>query len=410
MIRASLLLFLAAAPGASTLQDTEPFEVTELISPVEGPSGMPHLARGADGRLYLSWVALRGKESGALRFAVLEDGRWSAPRTIAEGTSWFLNWADFPSLQAHSDGTLLAHWLERLGQDTYAYGVRVALSADGGATWTRPAFLHEDRSAAEHGFASFVPLGGRTFGAIWLDGRAAGGHGHGGPGAMRLYFRTVAPAATSSEADGAALGPEVLLDERVCDCCPTALLRLADGGLVAAYRDRTAAEVRDVSLVRSPDGGATWSEPVPLAEDGWEIPGCPVNGPRLVRDGETLAAAWYTGAGGGAGRVLVARGPADAPGTGRGVDAGAPEGRVDAVFCRGELVVAWLGHDEGRAAWMLRALPPEGAPTEPFVLTDVSAGRASGHLRLAADGDDVIAAWTDPASGSVTTARIVRLD
>jgi hypothetical protein len=62
-----------------------------------------------------------------------------------------------------------------------------------------------------------------------------------------------------------ALGPEPVLDGRVCDCCQT------DGALagdtaVVVYRDRSEAEVRDMSVVRFVDG--RWSEPRPLTQDG----------------------------------------------------------------------------------------------------------------------------------------------
>ena len=127
-----------------------------------------------------------------------------------------------------------------------------------------------------------------------------------------------------------------------------------------------------------------------------------------------MAAAGYTGAGGGAGRVFVSIGSPgsldETPALSRRADEGAPEGRPDAVFCRGELILGWLEHEEGRAAWRLRAFPPDGPPTQAFVLAEVAAGRESGHLRLATDGDDVIAAWTDPGTGSVVTARLRRAE
>ena len=86
-------------------------------------SAEPYLASAPDGRVVMSW--LEPLDGGtALRYAVLEDGAWSAAITVAQGDDWFVNWADFPSLALAPDGTLAAHWLAKVGDDPYAYGVR----------------------------------------------------------------------------------------------------------------------------------------------------------------------------------------------------------------------------------------------------------------------------------------------
>ncbi|MGH7445651.1 MAG: exo-alpha-sialidase, partial [Longimicrobiales bacterium] len=103
-----------------------------IPTPAAPGSGEPNLSTAPDGSVLLSWVeAADGGQ--ALRFAVLGDSGWNEPRTIARGTDWFVNWADFPSLIQLHDGTLAAHWLQRSGDGTYAYGVRIARSQDGGA-------------------------------------------------------------------------------------------------------------------------------------------------------------------------------------------------------------------------------------------------------------------------------------
>jgi hypothetical protein len=81
------------------------------------------------------------------------------------------------------------------------------------------------------------------------------------------------------------------IDDRVCECCPTAAVRTADGVLVA-YRDRSENEVRNIGLTRF--DGDEWSDPYLLHDDGWQINGCPVNGPALAADGNRVAAAWFT--------------------------------------------------------------------------------------------------------------------
>ena len=113
--------------------------------------------------------AENGRE--ALRLAVRAAGQWSEPRTIVTSDSFFVNWADFPSLVALADGAWIAHWLARVPGGVYAYHVRLAVSRDRGATWSRPITVHRDRTAQEHGFVAMVPWDDTTAALVWLDGR-----------------------------------------------------------------------------------------------------------------------------------------------------------------------------------------------------------------------------------------------
>ena len=122
-------------------------------------------------------------------------------------------------------------------------------------------------------------------------------------------------------------------------------------------RDRSAEEIRDIYYVRlDRDGaGSQWTAPAPVHEDGWVMPGCPVNGPRLAVNDDAVVVAWYTGAGGGAGRVLASFLEGDAFGEPIQVDEGAPIGRVDVVATGADqLLVAWLEHAGKSAQWRAR--------------------------------------------------------
>jgi hypothetical protein len=138
----------------------------------------PNLALAADGRVLVSWLEPTGERTHALRFAIrAPDGGWGEPRTVASGRDWFVNWADFPSVVALAGDTLAAHWLVRSGPGTYAYDVVMAISPDGGATWSEPFTPHTDGTQSEHGFVALFPAPAGGVGAVWLDGRAmAGGH------------------------------------------------------------------------------------------------------------------------------------------------------------------------------------------------------------------------------------------
>ncbi|MGB0331415.1 MAG: hypothetical protein ACPGPE_06310 [Planctomycetota bacterium] len=230
------------------------------------------------------------------------------------------------------------------------------------------------------------PTGGAL--CVWLDGRAGGEADHGsghGAGGMQLRARTLDA--------GGALGPEQLLDDLVCDCCPTDAVALPDGSSVVVYRNRTEDEVRDIWTVRrAPDGG--WSEPRPVYQDLWRIAGCPVNGPAVAAEGMTVASAWYTegaaaGAAGGVPRVLVAFSADGGVSYSRPmeVSAGQTLGRVDiAPAGSGAFVVTYLAAPEGEpAGWTARVVSPGQDVGPPVEIAGVDPGRRSGRLSLAAN-------------------------
>ncbi len=75
-----------------------------------------------------------------------------------------------PSLAALSDGTLVAHWLQKAGGGSYDYDVRLSRSTDQGLTWS-PSVRPHRATPGEHGFVSLLPRPGGRLDVIWLDGR-----------------------------------------------------------------------------------------------------------------------------------------------------------------------------------------------------------------------------------------------
>lgn len=368
-------------------------------------SGEPSLYASSDGRAILTWLEPAPAEEHALRVAVREAARWSEPRTVRRSASFFVNWADFPSLTEFGDGTWAIHWLEKVAASPYAYHVRMALSRDDGLGWSEPFTPHADRSPTEHGFVSMVPWG-EGAALVWLDGREmpVDGHGESGgeeEGAMTLRFTTLS-------GDGA-LGKEVLLDERTCECCQTSLARTADG-LLVAYRDRGPEEVRDIYVTRLE--GESWSVPHPVARDEWRQNACPVNGPQLAAAGDRVVVAWFTGAGGEP-RVYASFSEDGGMTFGEPlrVDAGRPIGRVESVLLEdGAALVAWLERAGGTAGLLVRRVGPAGGLSRPVRLGATSAARASGFPRLVRVGEELLAAWTVPGPAGGVRVRSFPLE
>ncbi len=371
---------LGCAAGDS-LPAPAPLPAPVAIPSPAGPgSAEPNLSTAADGTVLLSWIEPDG-EGHALRYAVLDDAGWTAARTIVRGTDWFVNWADFPSIVQLADSTLAAHWLERLGEGTYAYGVRIARSHDGGATWSEPVTPHRDASPAEHGFVTLYDAGDGALGAVWLDGRRYAS----GDEVMTLRHTTIAPDGT--------LGAEQELDARVCDCCQTTVAQ-SDERVLVFYRDRSEEEIRDIGVVALED--SAWTAPRIVHADAWRIDACPVNGPQSDARGSHVALAWFTAAGDEPRvNVVFSSDGGRTFGPPVRIDDGAPGGRVDLLMLEdGSAVVSWLERVDGSAEIRLRRVAPEGAMSEPTIVTRTGAERASGFPRMTLSGSSILLAWT----------------
>lgn len=400
MFRKHLLVFLVAicAFGCKrqerwvAVPPEQPLVIRSAESPATGDSREPDLTTTPDGRITLSWIEKLDAKHYALRTSVRDQTGWSATRTVAQGDNWFINWADFPSVIALNDGSLAAHWLVKSGKGTYAYDVNIAMSKDGGKTWTKPLVPHLDKTQTEHGFVSLVPLRDGRLGAIWLDGRNMKDmkeqHDEDKPLSANMTLRYAAIDANGNISD------EAELDERICECCQTSAAVTSEG-VVAVYRDRSQNEVRDIYSVRQASG--SWVKPQAVYADNWAINGCPVNGPAIAALDRKIAVAWYTEAAGKQ-SVKVAF-SADGGGTFGAplqIDEGETQGRVDVLLLPdGSALVCWLsGNAEGGAINVRRvqANGTLGPPTE-IAKTDIS--RSSGFPRMALLGNEVYFAWTE---------------
>src|SRR5262245_53659664 len=243
------------------------------------PSLAPQLTVTGD-RALVSWIETQGRTS-LLRFAERTAAGWSEPRTAASGENWFTNWADVPSVFRADSGTLVAQWLETSDRASEAYDLRLALSKDDGRTWSARSSPHHDGTKTQHGFASWFQTAGGGFGLVWLDGRAMVSDAAKRSDNMSLRAATF-------DRDGSQLH-EFLIDDRVCDCCPTAVA-VTDSGPLIVFRDRSDGEVRDIAAVRLTDAEhGAWTAPRPVHDDGWKIDACPVNGPAISARGRQIA-------------------------------------------------------------------------------------------------------------------------
>ncbi len=390
---------------STSLQAAEATVVELLSSPAANNSSLSRVITDDKGQVYLSWVT-RDDEWATLSYSKIEDGAWTASKIISRGDNWFNNWADFPSLLVNND-TMAAHWLSMSTEGTYDYDIKAAFYNSENKVWGEGITIHKDGVSAEHGFVAMLPMSeGRTF-ISWLDGRETRGGDENAtgsnvspdmPGAMTLR-------AGIFDRDGETVS-EWELDHRVCDCCQTSAALSTTGPLVV-YRDRSYEEIRDIYITRYIDDA--WTEPMAIHNDGWEIAGCPVNGPAIAARGEQVAVSWFTAKDDTPRVQLVLS--ADS-----GESFSAPvlvashstNGRVGTTILEsGDIVVSWMDTEGSDAKIFLTRYSAEGLLLETTLVANSKASRRSGFPIIDSAANDVYVTWTDISNApQVRVARV----
>jgi hypothetical protein len=393
-----LLLFWVWACKQAT---PELIEFESIPFPKMENAAMPSLY-ASDSNLYISWVTMGNDTTAELYYSNLNpEKQWTVPQLIHQGSNWFVNWADFPAL-VENQGVLLSHILQKSSPATFAYDVKLQVLPKGASQWSLNLPLHQDSTQTEHGFVSLVPYTSTSFFSSWLDGRemGEGGHDHAThSGAMSIR-------AAEIDFNGKVLWDE-LLDAKTCDCCQTSSA-ITDLGPVVVYRNRSDREIRDIAITRLVNG--KWTEPAIIHPDGWEITGCPVNGPKVVAKGSNLLIGWFT-APKGIQQVKFAFSTDSGASFGKPVviESTGLIGRVDVALLREDWgVVSWM-ETKGEQTFLYAAgIDQAGEMGATLQITSLDPSRKSGFPQLEVLGGQVYFAWTDVVGEdkNVRTARI----
>ena len=228
---------------------------------------------------------------------------------------------------------------------------------------------------------------GAGLGLVWLDGRAQkAAASDPNAGTMGLY-------ATQFDANWKQ-GPETLVNGRVCECCQTSVAATSTG-LLTAFRDRSAAEVRDIAVARLENG--TWSGAQVVHPDNWMIEACPVNGPAVSARGNQVAIAWFTAAGD-TPRAFAAFSQ-DGGQTWSApvrVDEASTEGKVDIeLLADGSAAVSWVEFANEQSSLQVRRVEATGARSAPV---KISTGFVRGYPRMVQWGGSLYFAWSEPGA------------
>ena len=350
----------------------------------ENNNAQPSLVSSV-GSLSLSWISSDDNEKSSLNFSQFKDGKWFNPHTIASGSDWFINWADFPT-HAINENLILSSYLKKSTSGEYNYDIILNLQKLNGKKIKENFILHTDGTKSEHGFVSIASNNNKGFYVSWLDGRNTIEKG------IESQHKPMTIRFAEVTSDGDVIN-EIELDSATCDCCQTSIAATRNGPVVV-YRDRSKKEVRDIYITRKING--IWEAPSAIHNDGWIINGCPVNGPKVASSLNNLAVSWFTVSNG---RPIVNLSFSKSNGENfetplkiNDLDA---IGRVDIVFLNEKNVLVSYIEGDGNGTFLrIKKVSIDGKVSAPITISEIDGGRNTGVPQLEKFNDEIFIVWT----------------
>jgi hypothetical protein len=244
-------------------------------------SKRPKLAFSAayapDGALWI--VALNEQQQLFVQQSRNEGRTWSARRVLAVGEDVVAaEGENRPKLAFGSSGVAVISYTQPLSKP-YTGAIRMLRSADGGASFSPPYTVHQDRQLITHRFESIAFDSTGALHTLWVDKRdleAATRDGKSAAYAGAAIYRNV------SLDGGRTFGPDTKLADHSCECCRIALAPATHGGLAVMWRHVFDGQVRDHAFATIAAGGKTASGLQRASFDEWRIDACPHHGPALT--------------------------------------------------------------------------------------------------------------------------------
>lgn len=290
----------SSSAGSPSEAQSKPSAAAEpsLISAEGTDAAEPALVAGRDGTAFVAWVEHRGKEADVWFAHLGGDGqRRGQPVRVnakaGEATAWH---GDPPTLAVAPDGTIYIVWTARAAEKGHANTLYLSASRDGGQSFAAPVKVNDDEKPCAHGMHSLaVASDGRVY-VAWLDERNVAPPPPAPPNSGHAQKESNSEVFFAASSDGGrTFSANRRIASEVCPCCKTSLAVGADGRVYASWRQVLPGEFRHIAVASSTDGGETFSQPVVVSDDKWQIAGCPVSGAALfaATDG-ALHVLWYT--------------------------------------------------------------------------------------------------------------------
>jgi hypothetical protein len=228
------------------------------------PNRQPHLAALG------SEIALTYGAGDGIYFVRSNDAgkSWSKPVSVAEQGKLSLGMRRGPRVAITRDAIVITAITGEKGRGADG-DVMSWRSVDHGATWSGPTRVNDVAASAREGLQSLAAGGRNILFATWLDLREKG---------TKLF-------GSVSNDGGRTWSSNKLVYQSpsgsVCECChPTAVVD-SEGVIGVMFRNSLDGN-RDMYLVRSVDGGATFGSASKLGSGTWKLNACPMDGGSLV--------------------------------------------------------------------------------------------------------------------------------
>jgi hypothetical protein len=290
---------------------------TPLTLQVPGRSSA-HVSLAADGALVVAaWAASLPDGATDIYSAVSRDGGLTFSTPVRVNTTpgeARVNGEQPPrvALTSRQAGTpaITVVWTAKGPAGTR---LQTARSTDGARTFSKSALVPGTDAAGNRGWEAMAADSQGQVHLAWLDHRrlaqADGAASSSAPMAHHEHAAGAKPAGAAAPRDGVAMAQlselyVANLDGTaaprgitggVCYCCKTALTTTPAGTINIAWRHVYPGNLRDIAFASSKDGGRTFSAPLRVSEDRWQLDGCPDDGPAMAVDSsEGVHVIWPT--------------------------------------------------------------------------------------------------------------------
>lgn len=382
-------MFLCAAPLAA---HEHTGSVDQAIVGKPAPRVRASLAMGAavspDGRVWV--VGLDSSGRLQIQKRELADDSWSPPQVLAiGGDTVAADGENRPKIAFGPDNRVVVSYTQPLAKP-YTGEIRMLRSDDGGASFSSPFTVHQDRQVITHRFESIGFDARGVLHTVWIDKRDQVQQSGASPDrGKRDGYRGAAIYRNESRDGGLSFGPDLKLADHSCECCRIALAPTPEGGMAAMWRHVFAPNVRDhaFAILGRNDGA-----PVRASLDGWKIDACPHHGPGLApAAGGGYHAIWF---GERAGRTEVRYGLLASDGRPHGETRELPDERAEHadVLAEGrQVAIVWRSFDGQRTH--LRAWLSDDGGTAFSLRELATADEENDHPRLLATPAGIRALW-----------------
>jgi len=221
------------------------------------------------------------------------DKKVSAPVKVNTGDEKASGPHNSPGIAVGPKGEVYVTWTNPLGDEGFEADIRISVSTDGGASFSKSVVINDNAEKSSRGFESVTVNADGVVHVAWLDGRE------------KIKGKSSAFYASSRD-KGKTFSVNLKLSSGVCPCCRTAIV--ASGkDVYASWRNVSEVSARDMIVSVSHDNGKSFLTPVTVNDDNWILAGCPHRGPSMTVDNKgVLYYTWYSEAEEGAPAVYFA--------------------------------------------------------------------------------------------------------